>query len=52
MSNFSRQGPQNVKIYEYDQTLEEFMELDEADLFSVFHLDVFRKSKYLKWLKA
>ncbi|MDR4241511.1 hypothetical protein FO524_31535, partial [Bacillus mycoides] len=25
MSNFSRQGPQNVKIYEYDQTLEEFM---------------------------
>lgn len=51
MSNFSRQGPQNVKIYEYDQTLEEFMELDEADLFSVFHLDVFSQKQIFEVAK-
>nr|WP_259547331.1 hypothetical protein [Heyndrickxia oleronia] len=51
LSDFTKNGPETVLVYEYDNTQQEFLPLENRDILSIFNIDIFSQKQIFEIAK-
>jgi ABC-type Mn2+/Zn2+ transport system ATPase subunit len=51
LSDFNKNGPETVLVYEYDNNQQEFLPLESRDILSIFNIDIFSQKQIFEIAK-